>query len=47
MSDNQNQNKQQLAANRKAARKTAVILALVAFAVFAYSVYIVFDHATR
>lgn len=47
MTENNKQTKAQIAANRKAARKTAVILAVVAFSVFAYSVYMVFYHANK
>jgi hypothetical protein len=35
----------QIQAQRKAARKTAVILAVVALGFFAWSVYIVMEHA--
>lgn len=36
---------QQIQAQKKAARKTAVILAVVALGFFAWSVYIVVEHA--
>lgn len=35
----------QIQAQRKAARKTALIMAVVALGFFAWSVYIVMDHA--
>ena len=36
----------QVQAQRKAARKTALIMAVVALGFFAWSVYIVYSHAT-
>lgn len=40
-------NNGQAGQNRKAARKTALILAAVALGFFAWSVYIVVGHATK
>jgi len=38
---------EQLVQQRKAARKTAIILGLVALGFFAWSIYIVMDHAAQ
>ncbi len=40
-----NQDDKKTQDQRKAARKTAIVLALVALGFFAWSVYIVMDHA--
>jgi len=41
-----NQDDKQIKKNRKAAMKTAIVLGVVAFGFFAWSLYVVVSHAT-
>jgi len=47
MNSNDTQSTEQIKRNRKAARKTALILAVVALGVFSWSIYTVIYHATK
>ncbi len=46
-SNDTQQSAEELKRNRKAARKTALILAVVALGVFSWSIYMVIYHATK